>query len=137
MTHSITQTLTVPVQGHYSVLVAGAGVAGVAAAIAAARQGAKVLLLEKSTVPGGLATLGLIAIYLPLCDGKGRKLIGGIAEELLRESIRYGYGNLPACWQDGSKTIQGGHERYQTVFNTSAFVLAMDALLERAGVEVL
>jgi hypothetical protein len=35
-----------------------------------------------------LATAGHIAIYLPLCDGMGNKVIGGIAEELLWESIR-------------------------------------------------
>jgi hypothetical protein len=39
-------------------------------------------------VLGGLATAGHIAIYLPLCDGMGNKVIGGIAEELLWESIR-------------------------------------------------
>ena len=42
----------------YDVVVAGAGVAGVAAALAAARHGKKVALLEKQCVIGGLATSG-------------------------------------------------------------------------------
>ena len=56
----------------YDVIVVGGGVAGVAAAVAAARNGAKTLLMEKQVVLGGLATIGLISWYEPLCDGKER-----------------------------------------------------------------
>ncbi|NLG37001.1 MAG: FAD-dependent oxidoreductase, partial [Clostridiales bacterium] len=73
----------IPVQGSYDVVVVGGGVAGVAAAGAAARSGARTLLIEKSISLGGLATIGLINIYLPLCDGMGHKVTTGIAEELL------------------------------------------------------
>ena len=62
------------VYGEYDVLVCGGGVAGIAAALAAARQGAKVLLLEREYMLGGLATLGLVTIYLPLCDGMGHQV---------------------------------------------------------------
>ena len=48
------------------IAIAGAGIAGVAAALAAARRGHKVILIEKQTLIGGLATSGLIYIYLPL-----------------------------------------------------------------------
>ena len=64
------------------VLVAGGGVAGIAAALAAARNGARVTLVEKQCLLGGLGTLGLVTIYLPLCDGMGRQVSFGIAEEL-------------------------------------------------------
>ena len=53
----------------YDVAVVGAGVAGIAAAVQSAREGKKTVLLEKTVLPGGLATTGLIYIYLPLCDG--------------------------------------------------------------------
>ena len=46
----------------------GGGIAGVAAAVAASRGGAKTLLLEKGINLGGLATGGLISWYEPLCD---------------------------------------------------------------------
>ena len=72
------------------VAVAGGGIAGVAAALAAARTGAQTLLLEKECALGGLATLGLIVMYLPLCDGYGHQVIGGIGEELLRKSVEGG-----------------------------------------------
>ena len=47
------------VKKDYDVIVVGGGVAGVAAAVAASRNGAKTLLMEKSVILGGLATLGL------------------------------------------------------------------------------
>ena len=51
------------------VLVCGGGFGGISAALAAARQGKKVILLEKTFMLGGLGTAGLVTIYLPLCDG--------------------------------------------------------------------
>ena len=51
-----------PVTAHCGVLVAGGGIAGISAALAAARNGADVLLIERECILGGLATLGLITI---------------------------------------------------------------------------
>ena len=60
--------------GSYDVAVCGGGIAGIAAALAAARQGKKTILFEKSYILGGLAMAGLITIYLPLCDGYGKQV---------------------------------------------------------------
>ena len=68
---------------HYDIAVCGGGIAGVAAALAAARRGMKTVLIEKTILPGGLATSGLVLVYLPLCNTKGTQMIYGIAEELL------------------------------------------------------
>jgi hypothetical protein len=136
MVKYFTEKLTTKVCGEYDVIVAGGGVAGVAAALAAARCGAKTLLLEKQVVLGGLATVGHIAFYLPLCDGMGNKVIGGIAEELLWESIRYGGGNLPPEWE-GRPARVTTQKRYKTEFNVPAFVLALDRLVGEAGVDLL
>ncbi|MBR2473185.1 MAG: FAD-dependent oxidoreductase, partial [Clostridia bacterium] len=59
------------VKKEYDVCVVGGGVAGVAAALAAARAGVSVVLLEKAALLGGLATIGLVNWYEPICDGKG------------------------------------------------------------------
>jgi hypothetical protein len=136
MAKYLTEKFNTEVCGEYDVIVAGGGVAGVAAALAAARYGAKTLLLEKQVVLGGLATAGHIAIYLPLCDGMGNKVIGGIAEELLWESIRYGGGNLPPEWEDRPDRVTT-QRRYRTEFNAPAFVLALDRVIGEAGVDLL
>lgn len=117
----------------YDVVVTGAGVAGVAAALEAARCGVRVALVEKTIQPGGLATTGLVYVFLPLCDGQGRQVTYGIAEELLHLSYRYGPGDIP----DGWKTPGGQRDqRLMAVFSPAAFVLALDEALEAAGVEL-
>ena len=55
------QARDLPVAGEYDVIVAGAGPAGVSAAIMAGRLGAKVLLLEYTNAPGGISTSGLMS----------------------------------------------------------------------------
>ena len=82
----------------YDVAVCGAGIAGIAAAIAAARHGMSVVLIEKQCIIGGLATSGLINIYLPLCDGYGHKTSGGLNEEMIRRCVEYGPFDLPDNW---------------------------------------
>ena len=119
-------------QKTYDVLVAGAGVAGVAAALQAARMGLRTALIEKTVLIGGLATTGLINIYLPLCDGRGRQVTFGIAEELLHLSIKYGPGDVPAGWREPDEHAERG--RYRVAFSPASFVLAMDEALEAAGV---
>ena len=44
----------------FDIAVCGGGVAGIAAALAAARMGHKTVMIEKTIQPGGLATSGLI-----------------------------------------------------------------------------
>ncbi len=118
----------------YDVVVCGGGVAGVAAALAAARRGQRTALLEKTVYPGGLATAGLIYIYLPLCDGNGTQVTFGLAEELLLASITYGPGEVPPGWRN-ERTAEEVR-RYRLAFSPASFVLAMDALLTDAGVDV-
>ncbi len=125
----------VPVAGRYDVIVVGGGIAGVAAALAARRNGCRVLIVEKSVVLGGLATLGLIAYYLPLCDGRGRKVSGGIAEELLYLSIKYGYHDLAPEWNDGGGI--GAKKRYTTIFSPPEFIYALDELMSSEGIDLL
>ena len=91
----------IPVAGEYELIVIGGGIAGVAAAVAASRNGLSVAIIEKSIILGGLATLGHVCIYLPLDNGLGQKIFGGLAEELLHVSIKYGYNDLPECWRGG------------------------------------
>lgn len=122
--------------GSYDVIVAGGGVAGIAAAISAARAGSKVLLVERMYAVGGLATLGLITIFLPLCDGNGHQLCYGLAEELLRLSISHGWErDYPATWMNGESVH--GEERFQVRYNAQVFALLAEMLLRKSGVQIL
>ncbi len=131
---------TVKVRHECDVLVSGGGVAGIAAALAAARSGARVLLIEKSFILGGLATSGLVTIYLPLCDGRGRQVSFGLAEELFKLSIKYGYEeNYPTAWLDREASVEerSTGARYEVQFNAQLFALAAEELLIKEGVEIL
>lgn len=65
----------------FDVAVIGGGPGGLSAAITAAREGAKVILVERSAMLGGAAASGLgILGYL---DSKGRKSLGGLAQEYI------------------------------------------------------
>ena len=116
------------------VAVIGGGVAGAAAALQAARSGKKTVLIEKTVLLGGLATTGLIYIYLPLCDGNGRQVTFGICEELIKLSLKYGPGDIPENWQSGRNSEEA--KRYRCIFSPAAFMLALDEVLQDAGVEI-
>ena len=69
----------------YDVAVIGGGFAGVAAAISAAREGAKVLIVEKGNALGGAAINCLVNPFMPYAtkiDGKKVNLSAGIFEEI-------------------------------------------------------
>ena len=120
----------------YDIVVCGGGIAGIAASLAASRSGKHVLLLENLYMLGGLATAGLITIYLPLCDGKGHQVIYGIAEELLQLSISQGWErDYPSSWIE-RKADHGG-ERYEVRFNASVFAILVEGLLKSSGVDIL
>lgn len=69
----------------YDVIVAGGGPAGCAAAIAAARRGAKTLLIEATGCLGGMGTVGLVPAWCPFSD-KEKIIYKGIAEEIFKAS---------------------------------------------------
>jgi glycine/D-amino acid oxidase-like deaminating enzyme len=72
----------IPVYHSCDVLVVGAGPSGTAAAIAAARAGADVVLLERYNHVGGLSTGGLVIWIDRMTDWEGRQVIRGFAEEI-------------------------------------------------------
>lgn len=124
------------IKKNYDIIVVGGGVAGIAAAVSAAREGMSVLLMEKGIVLGGLATAGLIAWYEPLCDSAGTKMIGGIAEELIKLAVKYGYDDMCDAWKDGLNT-QKLPGRYTTHFSPMILAVALDRYLVENGVEVI
>ncbi len=68
----IKESLNTPVSGDYDVIVVGAGPAGVCAAIAAARNGVRTLLVERYGFLGGMWTAGFI---IPLFDSENKQYV--------------------------------------------------------------
>lgn len=123
---------------HYDVAVCGGGFAGISAALAAAREGKKVVLFEKEYMLGGLGTAGLVTIYLPLCDGFGHQVSFGIAEELLKLSITYGAeGRYPANFLDNIGTKTAKDNRYEVQYNPQLFAILAEKLLLDNHIDIL
>lgn len=96
MTEYILKSSSLPLNDSWDVIVAGGGPAGCTAAAAAAREGAKTLLLESTGALGGMGTSGLVPAWCPFTD-KQRIIYGGMAEKLLKDCI----GGMPHVSADG------------------------------------
>ena len=89
----------IPLHTRCDVLVVGGGPSGIAAAVAAARQGAHTILLERHNHLGGLSTGGLVIWIDRMSDWSGRLVIRGFAEEFLaRLPSTAKAGPSPAAW---------------------------------------
>ena len=119
----------------FDVVVVGGGIAGICAAVSAAREGASVLLIEKGINLGGLATVGLISWYEPLCDGKGQQMIRGMSEELIRLSAKFGFDNLPSEW-GGEERNKIRNHRFSTYYSPTVFSAALDSFVLENGVKL-
>lgn len=134
---SIRENLQTKIIGKYDIAVVGGGIAGVAAALAAARQGKRVVLFEKMFGLGGLATLGLVTIYLPICDGNGTQICYGIAEELLKLSISEGIEDRhPNAWLNCNDLEKRKKQRFEVQYNGNVFAILMEKLLIKEGVRI-
>ena len=130
----------IPVADRFDVAVCGGGIAGISAALSAARENKKVILIENQFMPGGLATAGLVTIFLPLCDGEGHQVSYGICEELIRLSVKYGYEDepIPNVWC-GEHTAEerAKAKRYRCQYNPQVFAILCEQLLLSFGVKIL
>lgn len=124
-------------QKDYDVIVVGGGIAGIAASLSAAREEKRVLLIESSFQLGGLATSGLISIYLPLDDGEGHQICYGICEELIKLSISCDdTKNIDERWAKATLEERKSM-RYETAYNPQLFAILTEQLLINNNVEIL
>ncbi len=110
-------------KNRYDVIVVGGGFAGVGAALAAARGGAKVLLVEKSNCLGGAASNCLIEPFMSThtqLEGKAFELSQGIFAEICNELNKTG-------------SIRDHHD----CFDLDMLKLNLNRMIEKDGVELL
>lgn len=120
----------VEIEEGYDLVVAGGGPAGAAAAICAARLGAKVLLVEATGCMGGMGTSGLVTAFDPMANGE-RMLVGGFMREVVETMYERGYlrdGIDPNIWRK--------HYHRWTPFPPERLKLLLDEVAIEAGVEV-
>jgi hypothetical protein len=124
----------IPVSRNVDVLVIGGGPAGCAAAIFAARMGAKTLVAEKDAFLGGMATQGLFARW-PRDRGLGLYPYGGVPKEIADHMSRAGWAIVPEIKprKPGSKTSSYNDMRY----NEEMLKLILGEMLRDSGGEVL
>ena len=134
----VEESIKTKVIKEFDVAVCGGGFAGISAALAAARQGKKVVLFERQFMLGGLATAGIVTIYLPLCDGYGHQVSFGIAEELFHLSISHGAEDkYPDNWLDANGVRGENDKRFEVQYNPQLFAILAEKLLIDAGVSIL
>lgn len=116
-----------PVRAKVDVLVCGGGLGGVSAAVAAARAGARTMLVERNGFPGGVATAGMCcSVFNYLYTPKHEPLVKGNSLEFIdRLAAAEGYGTK---WREHK-----GH----IIFDVERGKLVLTELLEEAGVQYL
>jgi len=131
---SVRETFDTAISDTYDVVVAGGGASGLIAAVAAARLGARTLLLERQGCLGGTATTAYVAQYVGFFNGD-TQAVWGIPYELVRRI-------MDARGSDGfgSYTMAEAAANPLTIhhfpFNPEIVKIVADEMAEEAGVRV-
>ncbi len=116
----------------FDVLVAGGGMAGVCAAIAAARAGARTILLERHGFLGGAATAGAVVQFMGWKTEGGTQIVGGLAQEIIDRTIAAG-GSDGHGWF----TMSTGLRMDRVEFDPEVLKTVLDEMVITAGVQPL
>jgi hypothetical protein len=111
----------------YDVVVVGGGTAGAMAGIAAARTGARTLLVEQYGTLGGVLSLGMS--LKGVHDGEGHRALGGVGEELLERARAAG----------AATTVVSHHPRHGSIMgqDPEALKLGLIEMVRESGLDLL
>lgn len=129
----------IPVLSPFDVVVCGGGPSGCAAALAAKREGLRVLLVEGQAQPGGMATSGLVSHWLGGRTQLGDWVVGGIFRELTMEAAARGCALMPEMPPDRTYQPHGWLPWFIHGIPIDPFALAtfLDGKLSNAGASLL
>lgn len=130
MQYIIEKERQTPVVCSPDVLVVGAGPAGIGAAIAASRAGAKTMLIERYGIVGGNLTIAEINPMFTFHDIHGHQIVNGIAAEFVKrmKEANYSYGHVTDLTFDNAS---------MTPLDPEGSKIVLLEMLEEAGVELL
>lgn len=114
---------------NYDVVIIGGGPAGIVAATAAARTGAKTLLVERDGCLGGMLTMAGTGPMMTFHAG-GTQVVGGIAQELVQRMVEAGFS--PGHMEDFV-----GYASSVTPFDPEGLKLTAEQMVQEAGAELL
>jgi hypothetical protein len=111
------------------VLVIGGGVAGVCAAVAASRAGARTTLVERNGFLGGAATAAAVSQFMGWRTAAGAQVIAGLGQEVVDRLVACGGSNGPDYG-----LLSGGIKMDRVVFDPDILKVVFDDMLLDAGV---
>lgn len=137
---NISYSKSIELYGEYDVVVLGGGPSGVCAAVSAARQGMKVLLVESMPALGGMATSGMVGPFMTNYDKDGNvQTVGGLFTEIIDRLKKYSAVIPPD--EVESSTIYTSfihkYHRHVTPFTSFYLEIVLDEMIREAGVELL
>ncbi len=131
---SFALTEEIPVKESVDVLVVGGGPAGFSAAFAAARRGAKTMILEQFNCLGGVATAGGHGhICLYGLGGRRGRIVGGVIYEAAKRTAALGYGVVNN--QDADFEVEGMKLALEQMAEESGTILRYHCFLSDMIVE--
>lgn len=132
------------------VVVVGGGPAGIAAAIAAARNGAETVLLERYGHLGGLASGGLVTLIMPMSDGTEKPQIAGICQEVIDRLDTIGAALHPRIkdlgseapdvldyWKNYAFCVIEGKIRLSVFMDPEMLKCVLNDMVEESGIKLL
>ena len=126
----------IPVLEEVDVVVAGGGLTGVIAAISAARNGAKTLLVESNGFLGGIAALGIP--IQGFHDDSNKQIVGGIPWEFIERLIKEGASPGPFFFDSeecaGGSLIKYDHFKLRNIVSDMVSEAGVTLLLHTMAV---